>query len=227
MAPARAAAYLGGATLLVAWLASAAAVSRVRSAPPVERRPSALVQLDAVAADVQSQAARLRTRLAAAPAPDSPRRNPFMFAMREPVVRAAVERRASERGSGRVPPSEPDLVMELVGIAEQKTDAGLKRTAMIGAPGDQLFMVSEGRKSSGRYRVSAVGADAVELKDLAHRIYAPPRPKVSRLHGFDRGGFPQLRYRACVCRFAPSVLIEIDHAHRAALARGRAQSCRY
>ena len=53
-----------------------------------------------------------------------------------------------------------------VGIAEQKTDAGLKRTAMIGAPGDQLFMVSEGEEVSGRYRVSAVGADAVELRDL-------------------------------------------------------------
>jgi hypothetical protein len=56
--------------------------------------------------------------------------------------------------------------MELVGIAEQKTDAGLKRTAMIGAPGDQLFMVTEGQDVAGRYRVSAVGADAVELQDL-------------------------------------------------------------
>ncbi len=56
--------------------------------------------------------------------------------------------------------------MELMGVAEQKTEAGLKRTAMIGAPGDQLFMVSEGQEVAGRYRVSAVGADAVELRDL-------------------------------------------------------------
>jgi hypothetical protein len=164
MAPARAAAYLGGATLLIAWLASAAAVSRVRSAPPIERRPSDLVQLDTVAADVQSQAVRLRARLAVAPAPDSPRRNPFTFAMREPVARAAAPRVPALAPA--LPAPEPDLVMELVGIAEQKTDAGLKRTAMIGAPGDQLFMVSEGEDVSGRYRVSAVGADAVELKDL-------------------------------------------------------------
>jgi hypothetical protein len=165
MAPARAAAYLGGATLLIAWLASAAAVSRVRPAPRAEQRPSDLVQLDAVAADVQSQAVRLRTRLAAAPAPDSPRRNPFMFAMREPIVRASAAPRVPAL-TPTAPTTEPDLVMELVGIAEQKTDAGLKRTAMIGAPGDQLFMVSEGEEVSGRYRVSAVGADAVELKDL-------------------------------------------------------------
>ena len=29
--------------------------------------------------------------------------------------------------------------MELMGVAEQKTEAGFQRTAMIGAPGDQLF----------------------------------------------------------------------------------------
>jgi hypothetical protein len=165
MSPARAAAYLGGATLLIAWLASAAAVSRVHYTPRVERRPSDLVQLDAVAADVQSQAVRLRAKLAAAPAPDSPRRNPFMFAMREPAVRAVAAPRIPAVAIS-APATEPDLVMELVGIAEQKTDAGLKRTAMIGAPGDQLFMVSEGQELAGRYRVSAVGADAVELKDL-------------------------------------------------------------
>ena len=179
MAPARAAAYLGGATLLIAWLASAAAVSRVRFAPPVERRPSALVQLDAVAADVQSQAVRLRTRLAAAPAPDSPRRNPFMFAMREPVGRAAAAPRIRALAPA-VPPSEPDLVMELVGIAEQKTDAGLKRTAMIGAPGDQLFMVSEGEEVSGALPRQRRRRRRGRTQGSAHRIYAPPRPKVSR-----------------------------------------------
>ena len=133
MAPARAAAYLGGATLLIAWLASAAGVSRVRSAPPVERRPSALVQLDAVAADVQSQAVRLRTRLAAAPAPDSPRRNPFMFVMRAAGgASSGAARRALEKIPDARQPSRT-WSMELMGVAEQKTDAGLKRTAMIGS----------------------------------------------------------------------------------------------
>ena len=54
-----------------------------------------------------------------------------------------------------------------MGIAEQKTEAGSKRTAMIGGAGDQLFMVTEGQAVAGRYRVSAVGADAVELEDLS------------------------------------------------------------
>jgi hypothetical protein len=60
---------------------------------------------------------------------------------------------------------EPELT--LIGVAEQPTAAGLVRTAMIAGPGDELLMVVEGQQIGGRYRVSAVGADAVELQDLA------------------------------------------------------------
>jgi hypothetical protein len=163
MAPARAAAYLGGTTLLVAWLASAAGVSR----QPVETVPEQTrgdgVQLDTLASEVQSQAARLRTRLAAAPAPQSPLRNPFAF-----TPRAATVRRVSPPGespSFESSSAMPEPVLELVGIAEQKLETGLKRTAMVAAPGDQLFMVTDGQELAGRYRVSAIGADAVELRD--------------------------------------------------------------
>jgi hypothetical protein len=163
MAPARAAAYLGGTLLLVAWLASAAGVSRRQPELQITRPKAEAVQLDALATDVQSQAVRLRTRLAAAPAPQMPLRNPFMFAGSAPVRRAAapVEPRLEPPA-----PDVPELVLELAGVAEQNTDAGLKRTAMVAAPGDQLYMVTEGQELAGRYRVSAVGADAVELKDL-------------------------------------------------------------
>ena len=41
------------------------------------------------------------------------------------------------------------------------------RTAVIVGPSDELFMVTEGQEVAGRYRVSAIGADAVELKDPA------------------------------------------------------------
>jgi hypothetical protein len=164
MAPARAAAYLGGTTLLVAWLASAAGVSRQPPDAPVERTGVEGVQLDTLASEVQSQAARLRTRLAAAPAPQSPLRNPFAFRPKASVRRASP---AIDRPSFGIPSVVmPDPVLELVGIAEQKVETGLKRTAMVAAPGDQLFMVSDGQELAGRYRVSAIGADAVELQDL-------------------------------------------------------------
>jgi hypothetical protein len=165
MAPARAAAYIGGTILLVAWLASAAGVSRHQPAVRVVPPSAEAVQLDTLAGDVQSQASRLRTRLAAAPAPHASLRNPFMFGAPEaPVRRArpAVEPSSIEPAASAA----PDLVLELAGVAEQKTATGLKRTAMVAAPGDQLFMVTEGQELAGRYRVSAIGADAVELTDL-------------------------------------------------------------
>jgi hypothetical protein len=163
MAPARGAAYLGGTLLLVAWLASAAGVSRRQPQTQITAPRAEAVQLDALATDVQSQAVRLRTRLAAAPAPQMPLRNPFMFAVSAPVRRVAAP--VEPRLQTPVP-EVPELVLELAGVAEQKTDAGVKRTAMVAAPGDQLYMVTEGQELAGRYRVSAVGADAVELKDL-------------------------------------------------------------
>jgi hypothetical protein len=163
MAPARAAAYLGGTLLLVAWLASAAGVSRRQPGIQIARPQAEALQLDALAVDVQSQAVRLRTRLAAAPAPQMPLRNPFMFA----ATAAPVHRMAAPVEPLKPPvPEAPDLVLELAGVAEQNTASGVKRTAMVAAPGDQLYMVTEGQELAGRYRVSAVGADAVELKDL-------------------------------------------------------------
>jgi hypothetical protein len=164
MAPARAAAYIGGTTLLVAWLASAASVTRQTASPATARRVTEVVQIDAIAADVQLQAARLRTRLKSAPALQAPLRNPFAFSRVAVPVRPAAAPRVAAAVHQEETLSEPPL--ELVGVAEQKADPGPKRTAMISAPGDQLFMVTEGQELAGRYRVSAIGADAVELLDV-------------------------------------------------------------
>ena len=170
MAPARAAAYLGGGILLAAWLASAAGVARQPRpiAPPP--RPADLVQLDSLATEVQSQATRLRERLAGSPELRAPARNPFVFAAREASpVRATSGRRETPPSvtPHEAVPMEPDLV--LLGVAEEQTAEGLTRTAMIALSagnGEELLMVTEGQPVAGRYRVGAVGADAVELKDL-------------------------------------------------------------
>ena len=50
----------------------------------------------------------------------------------------------------------------LLGLAEE----GATRTAMIES-GDELLMATEGQTIVGRYRVSKVGPDAIELIDLA------------------------------------------------------------
>ena len=130
----------------------------VRPLPPQSQEA---LELDSVAADVQSQASRLRDRLAAAPAVRPSVRNPFAFAEVEPV-------RSKPAPQATAPPpaflqqliSEPNLV--LLGVAEE----GSVRTAMIGL-GDELLMATEGQPVTSRYRVSKVGADSVELIDLA------------------------------------------------------------
>ena len=156
MRPARAAAYLVGGILLAAWLASAAGVGRP-SIPPVPDRTAEAVQLDALAAGVESQASRLRQRMAAAPAPHAEIRNPFAFAAVQPPAPVTVRQPIAAPVADVLP--EPNLV--LLGLAEE----GATRTAMIES-GDDLLMATEGQTIVGRYRVSKVGPDAIELIDL-------------------------------------------------------------
>jgi hypothetical protein len=143
--------------LLAAWLASAAGVGRP-SIPPVASPLPEAVQLDALASDVQSQALRLRQRLAAAPAPRATIRNPFEFVAVEPPPSASIRTPAPSAPPILAPP-EPNLV--LIGVAEE----GTTRTAMIES-GDELVMAIEGQTIVSRYRVARVGADAIELIDL-------------------------------------------------------------
>lgn len=168
MAPARVAAYIGGTTLLIAWLSSAAGIQPAPDAPREEEPRPEAARLDALAAGVQAQSARLRAKLAAAPAARTGR-NPFAFESAAPAARprqaAAAPEPEAEPDEPSAGPSAPALV--LLGVAEQDREGTVRRTAMIAGPGDQLFMVAEGEALAGRYRVGAVSADAVELVDLA------------------------------------------------------------
>ena len=82
------------------------------------------MQLDAVAADVQSQAVGCGRGWLPRLLPTPSRRNPFMFVMREPAVRRVGAARHCTRDDPPLHRPSPDLVMELMGVAEQKTDAG-------------------------------------------------------------------------------------------------------
>ena len=159
----RAAAYLGSAALM-AWLASASSVTRLSEPPRIPKSSADGEVLGAIASDVQSQAVKLRHRLAMAPAPQAPIRNPFEFGShliekrhaRAHVEAAAVDRRPRRRPDGA----------GVDRMAEQKTPAGLIRTAMIGQLDGQFVMAIEGQEVAGRYQVVAIGADSVELKDV-------------------------------------------------------------
>ena len=161
----RAVTYGGLTCLLAAWLASAASPTFQPPSSEPERvmtGPSP----EALAIEVQTHATRLRERLQSAPTPQQPHRNPFVFAMRpQPVARPATVRRA-ETVATVGPSSPPEPTLSLIGIAEDQAASGMKRTAIIADESESVLMVTVGETLLGRYRVEAIGADAIELKDV-------------------------------------------------------------
>jgi Tfp pilus assembly protein PilP len=57
--------------------------------------------------------------------------------------------------------------MQLLGIASDGAESELQRTAVIATP-HQVYLVKEGEQIAFRFLVTRIGADAVELRDLAH-----------------------------------------------------------
>ena len=150
-----------------AWLASAAGVTRQARITRVSPVPPETIQLDTLALEVQTQAGRLRERLANAPAPRASDRNPFSF-YSAPVRRhpPLVDVAATAGALVSSPPEVREPALELIGIAESNGPAGSMRTAMISGEQNDLIMVSAGQRILGRYDVVTVGEDAVELKDV-------------------------------------------------------------
>ena len=159
----RAVLYAGGASLLAAWFSSAASVS-------FQRQPAALTHpeppADALAAGVEAQAKRLKARLAAAPLPQRPTRNPFAFVIRrvEPVEPVRPVRQAEPQPE-MGPPLPPEPALLLIGLAEQKKPEGAVRTAMIETETNELILAVVGDVVLQRYKVTAIGDAAIELAD--------------------------------------------------------------
>ena len=162
----RGAAYGGLFCLLAAWLASAASTTfdSQGAADAGVAVPSSPDPLDL---DFHAQAAKLRERLAAAPSPQAPHRNPFSF--EAAPLRYAAAPAVRELAPVDVPPAPaapPEPTLFLVGVAEDQGPQGPTRTAILSDDGDGTFMAAVGGMVGGRYQVQAIGADVVELKDL-------------------------------------------------------------
>ena len=162
----RVAAWLLAAAVCGAWLASAAGISRYTpvSRPPVAPVPD--LELNTLAADVQTQAGRLRSRLTNAPAPAALERNPFSFDRPRYAPRPAPAPAVRLEPPVEEPLVSPEPALRLIGMAENKIEGGVARTAMIADDMDGLIMAARGQQILGRYEVVEIGADAVELKDL-------------------------------------------------------------
>jgi hypothetical protein len=157
--------YGGSCCLLAAWLASAASTLR---RPPVayqEPNVTGTSATETLASDVQAHAARLRERLASAPRPQLPNRNPFVFEARPTVpTKSVVMRREAVIAAEPLPPPEP--MLSLIGITEDQGPKGLVRTAVFTGDADAVFVLTVGEMLLDRYKVEAIGPDAVELKDV-------------------------------------------------------------
>lgn len=152
------------------WLLAVAIVSVwwfVSLAEPPIAREQADVVGDPSIDGVRSQSAfteRLKRGLANAPGAPSPRRNPFLFASREP---------APPPVNNDVPPVEiPPVVAAtapafvLAGIGTSDTPDGPVRTAVISGA-KSVWLVKAGEELPNGYRVVIVGEDHVVLADTA------------------------------------------------------------
>lgn len=135
---------------------------------PVPDTPVQTAGAITLAAEVQAQTLRMRNRLAAAPAPQEPLRNPFAFAERAVPDRRASSPRVEAPAAPPIPGSPIEPAIELIGVAESESPKGVVRTAIISAHSGELFLVKEGETIAARYRVGTVLADTVELDDLLY-----------------------------------------------------------
>ena len=166
-----AAVYGIGGVLLVACLAAANMPQDADDAAPRTARAPHPAGPDALAREVGVQATRLHARMAQAPIPGTNSRNPFAFNVthatrpESALVHATAVDEPAPVFTAPLPP------LTLMGVAEDTTPAGPKRTAVIGGDGDAIYMVSEGDAVGDRYRVTRIGADAVELEDVLTKGY--------------------------------------------------------
>lgn len=163
MTVSRGAAIAGGVALLAAWLAAAAGVRRSVSQVSIEPGASPRPTPRSLVADLLGEGERLAQRLPVAPLPQQPSRNPFEFASRVPPAPTPVGESADLPKPGLFPLT-PLPALRLIGVAEDGTADGPKRTAILSGM-DQLFLAAEGEEIAGRFRVVAIGAEAVELQD--------------------------------------------------------------
>lgn len=170
----RAALYVAGAGLVAAWFAAAADRQSVTTSDvAVRQQDPRLARAEHLAEEIESQAVRLRAHLARPPQPTISGRNPFAFQARVDRERRSDQARVAsvehslEATFATTAPEPPPVTLS--GIAEEPSaderSAAPVRTAVLSGYGE-VFLAKVGETIASRYEVTAIGADAVELKDL-------------------------------------------------------------
>ena len=170
----RAVAIVTSTGMILTWLAT---VASPRPEPALSPPPVAQVRAgatgrpdptDALSFDVERESARLRVRMAEAPAPRRSGRDPFRFAERRPVepARVRVQRSVHQPSmdlAAQTPVAAPPAI-KLIGVAERATADGTVRTAVLSGAAD-VFLVGVNEQVLGRFTVVAIAAEAVEVVD--------------------------------------------------------------
>ena len=157
---------LGLLAVLIAVWGSSASLPLARSDDQANRRATDREgQPPPTLFDVDAAATLLRNHQRESPAPREGGRNPFDYA-RVPSPAAAPAPPPADAIVPPPPAAPAAPLFTLSGIADKSGEQGMVRTAVISGLG-QLFFAKVGDQVTARYTVTAIGADAVELRDVA------------------------------------------------------------
>jgi hypothetical protein len=157
---------LGLLAVLVAVWGSSASLPLARSDDQQDRRAAdGEGQAAPTLFDVDEASTRLRKIQRESPAPLEGGRNPFTFESR-PAPAAIPAPPPVDAIAPPAPSAPPRPLFTLSGVADKTGEDGKTvRTAVISGLG-QLFFAKVGDQVTARYTVTAIGADAVELRDV-------------------------------------------------------------
>ncbi len=169
---------VSGATVLAGWFVSTPPSSFPESGVPGS---NSVVSSQAVSdqttpqratplPDIEREATRLEARARREAAYAQPQRNPFRFGAARPIVSPAVGAAETSSSDETFVPAvvssvPPPPQMSLAGIAEDQVEERVERTAILSSPAGVL-LVHEGEDVLGKYRVTKIESEAVEL--LSH-----------------------------------------------------------
>jgi len=150
----------GGAVAV--WIAAAATSNTRPVAPIAPVKTNAAVEKSG--AELAVEVKRLHERLRPSDTPIHSR-DLFRYAAKPSAEASAPSAAVPIAPSAAVPPPVAVQPLKLEGLAEDGSDQGVVRTAIISGFGD-IFLVKEGENVTSRYRVAKISPDAVELTDL-------------------------------------------------------------
>jgi len=145
---------------LAAWMA-AAATSGVRDVKPVT--PFSPPAIDTSGTALEAEIARLHDRLRPTASPRLGR-DLFQFAAARPRISTPPPAPTAPEALPTPAPVQPPR-LTLIGVAQDGSEAGAARTAIISTAG-QLFLVKEGEEvtsAGARYRVTRISDDGADL----------------------------------------------------------------